>query len=52
MILLLTSAKGGVLQDVRHSCIIWRIGLEADREDIVLVVSVDMEVFGTCFVML
>lgn len=48
----LTSAESGMLQNVGHACIIWRIGLEADGKDIILVVSMDVEVFGPGLVML
>ncbi len=40
-----------MLQDMRYSSIIGRIGLEAYRENIVLVFPGDMEVLGPGFVM-
>lgn len=43
---LLTATERGVLQDVWDARVVWGVGLEADREDIVAVVAGDVQVFG------
>ena len=50
--ILLTPTKGGVLQDMGHTCVIRRVGFKPDGEDIILVIPRDMEIFCSCFVML
>lgn len=49
---LFTSAKCSMLQDMRHASSIWRICLEPDTEDIVLVFSSHVDVVGIGFVVL
>lgn len=41
-----------MFKDMRHTSGIWWVGLEADAEDIVLVVSCDVQVVGTGLVVL
>lgn len=41
-----------MFKDMRHTRGIWRVCLEADAEDIVLVVSCDVQVVGTGLVVL
>ena len=49
--ILLTPAERSMLKYVRNTCVIWRISLEPNREDIVLVVSGDVEIFCSSFLM-
>lgn len=49
---LLTSAKRCMFEDVRHASVVGRIGLESDGEDIVRIVSRDVEVVCARLVML
>jgi len=41
-----------MLEDMRHSSVVRRVRLEADGEDIVRIVSRDMEIFCPCLVVL
>ena len=41
-----------MLQDVRNARVVWRVRLEGDREDVVLVISIDVKVICSCLVML
>ena len=50
--LLLTPTKDGVFQDMRNPRCIWRVRLEPNGENIVLVVSRKMEILGAGTVML
>lgn len=49
---LLASTQGGMLQDMRHTSVVGWIRLEGNGENIVLVVSVDVEILGTSPVVL
>lgn len=48
----LTPAERGVLKYVRNASVIWGVSLEADGEDIVLVVSGDVQIFRSSLYML
>ena len=50
--LLLAAAQRGVLKDMGHAGVVWRVGLEADGEDIVAVVAGDVQVLGAGLVVL
>lgn len=50
--LLLAPAKSSVLEYVRNTGVIWWISLEADGENIILVISCDMKMLCTCLFML
>lgn len=50
--ILLTPAKGGVLQDMGHTGVIRRVGFKPDGEDVVLVIPRDMEILCSSPVML
>lgn len=41
-----------MLQDMWHTGVIWRVGLEADGEDIVAVISGNVKMFGTSLIVL
>jgi hypothetical protein len=49
---LFAPAQGDMLQNMRYSRCIWRICFEPNGEDIVCIISCNMEVLGTSFVML
>lgn len=49
---LLATTERGVLQDVRDACVIRGIGLETDGEDVVAIISGNVEMFSAGFVML
>lgn len=49
---LLTATECGVLQDVWHASVIWRVGLEADRENIVTIVPGNVKMFSACLIVL
>lgn len=48
----LTPAERGVLEYVRNTSVIWWVSLEADGEDIVLVVSGDVQILRSSLLML
>lgn len=50
--ILLTPTKGGVLQDMGHTSVIWRVCFKPDGEDIVLVIPSNMEILCSSPVML
>ena len=41
-----------MLQDMGHPGVVWRIGLEPNREYIVLVISRNVHILGTSLIML
>lgn len=49
---LLTATQSGVLQDMWHAGVIRRVGLEADGEDIIAVITGNVKMFGTSLVVL
>jgi len=50
--LLLATAERSMLEDMRDARVIWRVGLEPNREDIIAVVAGDMQMLCTCLVVL
>lgn len=48
---LFTATQGCVLQDMGNTRRIWRVGLESNAEDIVLVISCHVQVIGVGLVM-
>lgn len=50
--ILLTSAERGVLKDVGNTRVIWGVSLECNGEDIVLVVSSNVQIFCSGLLML
>ena len=41
-----------MLQDVRNTRLVWRIGLESNREDVVPIIASKVKIFSTCSIML
>ena len=48
----MASAERGMLKYVGDTCVIWGVSLEANREDIVLVVSGNVQIFRSSSLML
>ena len=46
--MLLTSAERGVLKYMGNPCVIWGISLESKGEDIVFVISGNVQIFRSC----
>ena len=50
--ILLTATQSGVLQDMRDTGVVWGVRLEADREDIVAVVTGNVQMLCSGLVVL
>lgn len=50
--ILLTSAERGVFKDVGNTCMIWGVSLKSNGEDVVLVVSGNVQIFRSSLLML
>ena len=50
--ILLTPAERGVLKYVGNTCVVWGVSLEANGENIVLVVSGNVQIFRSSLLML